>query len=495
MKKHQFILLILCLFLSFSGQTYSQETEQGRGNYFFGVFAYEKGDYQGAEQNFKKALEKSPDNALYNNYMGKTYFKLGKCNEALSYLNKAMGIDQGISGLNYDLAMAYYCLNDYGKASGLFEKVIDQEPSNILARYYAGICLFKKEDYSKALTRFVEASDASPTVKANGYYYAGICHLKMGDTDNAIIKLEYAWDHAESETLRESCIKWLNSIEKEKKALKPYSLNAKAGYRYDTNVLLRPDEDTVTDKSDTAFAGYFSGDYRIYKGNSFRASVGYDHYQVIYGELNQSNLTNGIFNIYGEYQKGPLTVSLSFRPHFSWLDSKKYISRQEANAEATYTFQDSFISKLSYGYNTINNYLDVGWDGHSNVIGLKSYYIFKDSKGYIFGGVGYESRNASHPDHEYAQLKLESGLSIKIPFDINLYLTGRYDDIPYSNVDSGFHFKRHDKRFNGCLSLSHKLFYEWLSVAGDLDFTKRTSNISYFEYDRKIATLSLTATF
>ena len=49
MKKHQLILLILFLFLSFSGLVYSQEPEQGQGNYFLGVFAFEKGDYEARE--------------------------------------------------------------------------------------------------------------------------------------------------------------------------------------------------------------------------------------------------------------------------------------------------------------------------------------------------------------------------------------------------------------------------------------------------------------
>jgi Tfp pilus assembly protein PilF len=495
MKKHQFILFILCLFLSFSGLVYSQETEQGQGNYFLGVFAFEKGDYEGAEKYFKKALEQTPGNALYNDYLGKTYFKQGKCNEALNYLDKASGIDHEISGLDYDLAMAHYCMNDFGKAAELFEIVVKQEPSNILASYYAGICLFKKEDYGKALTYFIEASENSPSIKANGYYYAGICHLKMDDIDKAVSKLEYARDHAETETLRESCIKWLNSIEKEKKATKPYTLYAKAGYRYDSNVLLRPDEDTVTNKSDSAFTGYFSGDYRLYKGNGFKVCLGYDHYQVIYGELNKFNLTNGIINLYSEYQKGPVSISLSYRPHFSWLDSERYINKQELRTGATYAFQDNLISRFSYSYYSINNHLDAGWDGHSNALDLKTYYLFKDNRGYIFGGIGYEDRTARHPDHEYTQLSAEAGIFTKIPLDIDFYLTGRFENIPYGNVDSGFHVKRHDRRLNGCMSLSHMLFYKWLSVVGDFDYTKRTSNISYFRYNRKITTLSLTATF
>ena len=183
MITHQKIFLILILFLSLSSTGYAQDRDQARSQYIFGVFAYEKGDYEGAEKDFKKALDLEPENALYNNYMGKTYLKMERYNDALYHLDKSYGIDPDMSGLAYDLAMANYRLNYFKEALEYFNRVIKEDPSNVLARYHAGISLYKLEEYGRALSYLLEASENSPTIKANGYYYAGICHFKMGEFD------------------------------------------------------------------------------------------------------------------------------------------------------------------------------------------------------------------------------------------------------------------------------------------------------------------------
>lgn len=495
MTKQRYILLIMIFFLSLCTTGYSQDRDQGRSNYIFGVFAYEKGDYEGAEKEFKKALDLEPDNPLYISYMGKTYFQMERYNDALYYLNRAWSLDPEISGLKYDLAMASYRLNDYKTALGFFDRVIDEEPANVLAHYHAGISLYREQEYGKALSHFLEASEKSPTIKANGYYYAGICQARMGDRDRAVEKLEYARDHSESAAIRESAAKWLDAIEREKKALKPYSLLLKTGYQSDSNVLLETDDDTVSDRDDTAFVGYFSGKYRFLTGDYLRAGIGYSHYQIFYNNIKEYNLTSGIFNLYCGYDKGPLGITLTYLPHFSWLDSEKYMQKQGGKTDVTFDVTDNLVTRLSYSYYDINHIMDDNRDGSSQSADLKAYYIFRENGGYIFAGVGYEDRDAEHPDYVYSLSMVQGGVSLKIPLDFTLNITGTYRDVGYDNVDSGYQIKRQDKRYSGSLSLSRSLFYEWLSISGEFDYTKRKSNIVDYEYSRKVANLSLIVTF
>jgi tetratricopeptide (TPR) repeat protein len=481
--------------MSLSSTGHAQDRDQARSQYIFGMFAYEKGDYEGAEKDFKKALDLEPGNALYNNYMGKTYLKMEMYGDALSCLDKAYGTDPDIYGLAYDLAMANYRLNDYEKALEYFDRVIKEDPSNILAHYHAGISLYKQQEYGKALAHFLEASEGSPTIKANGYYYAGICNFMMGDLDQASEKLEYARDNSESEAIRENAKQWLDSIQRETKASKPYSIFAKAGYQYDSNVLLEFDEDLVAEADDTAFTVYLWGKYRFLKRDNLSAGMGYNHYQILYRTLEEYNLTNGILNLYGKYDKGPFEITLSYLPHFSWLDSKKYMKKQEFKADISYDLREDLTAEFSYSYYDINHLVDDNRDGKSNIFTLNTFYILGENAGYVFAGIGYEDRSAGHPDYYYSQVKAQAGISLEIPLNITLDLKGSYGDIGYENVNSAYGIKREDKRYAGSVALSRSIFYEWLSFIAEFDYTGRGSNIDEYEYSRKVGALSLSVKF
>jgi len=239
------------------GITGEAEREEGRTYYDLGVFAYEDGDYGDAEKNFMKALKFNPVNPYYNRYLGKTYLKTERYQDAENYLNMAWNVNPNISGLKYDVAILNYKIARYSKAADLFSEIVKEDPSNVLAHYHAGINLYKQKRYEEAVDYFIGASEKSPSIKANGYYYAGICFKKMGKIEEAVEKLEYVRDHADSELLRENAKKWLKAIEVEKKAMKPYSIYLKIGYQYDDNVRVVPlDQDIYADEGDFVFVGY-----------------------------------------------------------------------------------------------------------------------------------------------------------------------------------------------------------------------------------------------
>jgi tetratricopeptide (TPR) repeat protein len=497
MLKNMCSLMIISpiIFLSCS-LCFAQEEEKGRGYYDLGVFAYEDKDYTDAERNLKMALEINPDNALYRHFMGKIYLKMERYDDAMTHLSFAWEKDPDISGLKYDVAQANYHTQNYLIAGDLFQEIAEENPENVLAHYYAGISLYKEEQYDRALNHFNIASDKSPIIKTNGYYYAGICYLKMGLYNEAIEKLEFVRDHAPTESLRENSIKWLEAINKQKKALRPYSLYAKVGIRYDSNVRLEPDdEDRFTDEDDFMTIGYFSGNYNLLRRDNYVAGLGYRHYQTRHKDLNTYDLTASIFNIHGRYANDPFGIILSYLPHFYWLDSDRYIRRHQFKTEMIYNVSEDIQARFSYSYYS-NNYLqDNNRDGHSNDVSIEVYYTLGDRMGYLFGGMDFEDRSTFHPDHSYREWEVNGGISIRVPWEMILKLTGKYSDRDYDNTDSRYLVSRDDGKYNSSISVSRKLYYEWLSVVGELDYTKRDSNISGYDYTRRTATLSLTARF
>jgi tetratricopeptide (TPR) repeat protein len=489
-----FILVVLFVFLVFLPAR--AEEEGGRGYFDLGVFAYEDGDYQNAESYLKKALELSPDNPYYNHYMGKTYLKTEEYKAAEQYFSRAWKLDSEISGLKYDRAMLNYKTSKYSMASDLFTEIVNEDPSNVLAQYHAGVSLLKQRKYDKALDPLLAAAEMSPTIKANGFYYAGACYWEMGKADKAVEKFEYVRDHADSEMLRENALTWLRTIEEEKKARKPYSLYLNVGYGYDSNVTLDPlDEDVFSDEDDYFTRIHFSGKYNVINRKDLVLGAGYSHYQSWYNDLEEYDLTGSLFNVYAKYRLRPFTLGLSYLPSYYWLDQDSYLRRHKVKPEVVWEWKDSLSTVLSYSYSDNEYFQDEGWSGDRHEGYLNVYYSILDKVGYLFGGIGYEDNDASSPDQDYGWLKTRAGVFFHLPWELELDIRGRYQNKQYDNVDSFYGVEREDDKYFGAVSLARKLFYQWLAMAAEFNYTKNNSNISAYEYDKYVGALYLRARY
>lgn len=165
MKRTMGFLLIILTMIFVCPCAYGEEA--GRVYCDLGVFAYEDGDYEGAERNFKKALNLDRENPSYNHYLGKTYLGKNDLKGGEEYLKKAWGLNPRAPGLKYDMGLLAYRQEKYREAVDALSQVASEEPSNVLAQYYAGICFHRLEQHAEAIRHLLAASDKSPTIKAN----------------------------------------------------------------------------------------------------------------------------------------------------------------------------------------------------------------------------------------------------------------------------------------------------------------------------------------
>ena len=478
------ILVVLFLFLP------ANAAEQGDAYYDLGVFAYEEGDYEIAEGHFKKALGFNPDDPFFNHFLGKTYLKTGRYQEAMHYLNIAWKVDPDISELKYDLAFLNLKMSNYSKAADLFIEIVTEDPSHVLAHYH--------DLYQTALDYFLAAAETSPADKANSYYYAGVCYWKTGKTGKAVEKLEYVRDNAESAQLRKNASKLLWALKKEKegKIVKPYSLYFKIGYHYDDNVALEPlDEDVYSDEEDFVTKVFFSGKYNFVDSKSYNIGAGYSHYQTWYNDLDEYNLTGSILNLYAKYRLQPWTLGFSFIPSYYWLDTDSYLRRYRVKPEVTWKYDKNLSTRLSYSYYDNEYFQNEDRTGHTNEVFLDAYYSILNKKGYIFGGIGYEDNSASQPDEKYDRIKTKLGISLMIPWELKLTVTGKYFDKEYDHVDTFYGVTRDDSQYHGSVTISRRLFYDWLSVSAEFNYTKNDSDIDDFDYERAVTGVSLIARY
>ncbi len=474
----------------------SAEAEKGRGFYDFGVFAYEDREYDAAEKNFRKALQCAPDNPLYHHFLGKTYLKTGRYPEAERHFITAWKADSDLPGLRYDLAFLNYKTGKYAEAADLFQQVATESPSNVMAQYYAGISLFQQDRYGAAIPYFLSAGESSPTLRENSCYYAGVCYQKSGQPDAAIEKFQYVRDHALSASLRENAVRWLQGTAARADASVPYRFYLKIGYQYDDNVLLASDaEEIASDEGDYATEVFASGEYRLVNTREFELGGGYSHYQIWYNELTDYDMSGSILSLYMKYRLPSLSLGLRYFQPYYQVDSDNYLRRHQIRPELTWKPAQNLLAKLTHSYYDNHYFEDPDRTGHTRDVSLDIYYSLADNRGHLFGGLCYEDTNASDPDHFYEQFKTRMGITLRLPWQLEISLVGRYYARKYDHADSDYGVKRDDAKYHGSVSLSRRLFCDELHVVAEFTHTQNDSNINIYEYERNSATLSLTAAY
>jgi tetratricopeptide (TPR) repeat protein len=472
------------------------QEEKGGSFYDFGVFDYEDQDFKSAEKNFLKALELEPDNPFYLHFLGKTYLKMERFDDAENLFTRAEQLDPDMPGLKYDTAFMYYKMLDYDKAATLFAEIVTGDPSNVPATYHGAMSYYKLGRYQQAQDYFIAAAEMSPNIKDKGYFYAGICASHMGKLKEAGEKFEYVRDNTDSDQLRKNAVEWLAAIERQKAAAKPYRLYLKVGYQYDDNVVLEPvDQDIATDQDDYAVVAFFTGSYNIVNQSDFKLGLGYNHYQTWYEDLTQLDFRGSTGNFYAKYSTGPVTLGLSYLPTYYWLNDESYLMRHHIRPDIVWNPVQDLSLRAAYSYYRNNYFLNDGRDGHTNEVSLDAYYSILNGKGLLSVGGLYEDNTASHPDYYYTQGKIRVALNFRIFWELDLNLSGNYHKREYDNVDSTFGITREDDRYYGAVSLGRSVFWKWLSITAEYNYTKNDSNISFFEYERNVTTLSLTAKY
>ncbi len=461
--------------------------EDGRAYYDLGVFAFENGDYRAAGINLEAALKLEPGNPYYNHFMGKTYLQTERYREAGLYFGKARQVNPEIPGLKYDSAYLEYKIGEYSSAAKSFKTLAKEDPSNILAGYYSGICLFYIQRHEEALGYFLETGKKCLSTRTNAWYYAGVCYRKIEKIDKAIEKFKYVRSHAEPGPLRDNAEKWLRVLTEEKREKNPLSLHFRLGYQYDDNVMFQApgQADESADEDDFAVTADFSGTYRFIKTKTLKVGAGYNHYQSWHNDLDRYDIMASIPEFFVKYRIESVTLGFTYNPSYYWIDSESYLRRHRLRPEISLRMADNFLARIALGYNDDSNFFDSDRDGHSTDVLADFSYGFPGGHGYLHGGAGYEQNTASHSDYDYSQWKTKLGVYLHLPWKVNAGLSGMYYIKNWENADSSYGVEREDDKYVLSVSISRELRPDWLSVLVEFDYTDNDSNIVNYSCENR----------
>jgi TolB-like protein len=118
---------------------------------------YYKRDWTAAERAFKRGAELNPNFADIKHHYGMCLTVMGRKEEALDQMNRAMALDPFFPGLNLHYGKALFLMREYDLAVAHFAKMLDMNPNYAAAHEYFGDACEQKGMQHEAITQWTAA--------------------------------------------------------------------------------------------------------------------------------------------------------------------------------------------------------------------------------------------------------------------------------------------------------------------------------------------------
>jgi serine/threonine-protein kinase len=161
------------------------------------VKRYYDWDWIGAEKEYQRAIELSPNYATAHHWFGLHLAQMGRFDEAMKEIQRAIELDPLSIIINTNVAWIYYFARQYDQAIGQFRKTLDMDPNYAVAHMRLGDAYIQKKMYQEAISELQRAVALSPesmdALGDLGYAY-GVAGQRS-EAEKVLAKLtEYAKD-------------------------------------------------------------------------------------------------------------------------------------------------------------------------------------------------------------------------------------------------------------------------------------------------------------
>jgi tetratricopeptide (TPR) repeat protein len=151
----------------------------------------EKGQYQAASAEWRKALEISPDDAKAHNNFGAVLWRQGAFEEAIAHYRKALEVKPGYAEARNNLAVALLQQGRLDEAIAQFQKALAVKGESAELHNNLGRALADRGKLDAAIEHWRRALAINPRY-AEAYNYLGTGLFRKGKLDEAIAEWQKA---------------------------------------------------------------------------------------------------------------------------------------------------------------------------------------------------------------------------------------------------------------------------------------------------------------
>ena len=137
-------------------------------------------DFVQAAREFQRAIELNPNYATAHQWYGIVYFAaLGRFDEAISEVKRALELDPLSLIINSDLGRTYYFARRYDEAVEQLHKTLEMDSNFYFAHRHLGCVLEVKGDFPAAIKEYQKARELNDDPRVLGIAWSRFCRLRQ----------------------------------------------------------------------------------------------------------------------------------------------------------------------------------------------------------------------------------------------------------------------------------------------------------------------------
>jgi tetratricopeptide (TPR) repeat protein len=484
--------------------------------YARGLIPFNGGQWQQAYRLFDQAVQTDRTDALAMYYRGLTQVRLNQTAGAIKDLEQALTLDPSLAHAPLDLGIAYFDGGQFAAANTWLERAYKQGNERLVCAFFLGVTLYRLGDEAAALAYLNEAK-ADPEVQAAARYYAGLVLAHQGDTAAAHDAFaQVAKEQPQSEIGRAAQRYEAPAEARQPPSAigrgpqQPWSVYAKLGFEYDTNVVIGPSDSAskaagISRQGDGRTVLGAGGGYTLLDADVGSLRASYDFYQSIHFRLTDFDLQGHRLRLDAASHPGLLSYGLSGTYDFYALDYQSFFQELLGTPWLAVAEGPDAATQLYYtvrGRDFFRKPYDPARDAVDHAFGLRQFLVLGDVERVLSFGYQFDSEGSlTHGsviarDFDYNAHQLDVGLTATL-FGLvrgQVAYLFRLEDYRFPNSRAIDGVRRHDNEHQIAVALEHDLTSA-LALTCDFVGVINNSNIPNFAYDRDIVSVGVRVQF
>ena len=163
-------------------------------------------DWEGSEREFKRGIELNPGYPTGHHWYAICLMYMGRFDEAIREMNRALELDPLSLILNSDLGQVNYYAGNHDEAIIALQKAIEMEPQFAYAHLFLGLAYVQKSMYEEALASLEQARRISGNWQPFSETWLGIAYARMSRRPEAEAILEDLLERSQKEDVPPSLL-------------------------------------------------------------------------------------------------------------------------------------------------------------------------------------------------------------------------------------------------------------------------------------------------
>lgn len=354
-----------------------------------GLAALEAQQFERAYQIFDGAVRVDPGDARAVFYRGLAAARLGHWNLAIQDMQRGLEIQPDLPGGALDLGVAFYEVQQYDSAEQWLNIARRRPEDAASAAQFLALIRYRTGRDGEALELFREA-ERDPRLGPTARYYGALVLLRQGRVKEAREIFTRLKAEAPETEVGKVAADYLQRVFEKGglsatgEAERRWSAHVEAGFEYDSNVVLAPDDsdikDTrlIDDEGDARFRIGFGGGYRVLDGESVVIDLGYDFYQSVHFSIGDFDLQG--HRLHGELRTRPgewFQFGIAGAYEYYLLDFQSYFQQGTGMPWMTIFEGDTMATQVYYrlrGRDYLEEPFEPFLDGFNNAFGARQFF-------------------------------------------------------------------------------------------------------------------------